>query len=206
MNTIQYIFIYIIASLFSTTAIAQIYSSKQITTNEMSLLPNYCQYTQGSQYGISVGGNNHPQAVAWQNTIGPGFIHLHHYCWGLAELQRAARRTTPTNQKKTLLNSAIGNFWYVIKNSPKDLVLLPEIYTNIGKTELQLNQPEKADEAFSKARDAKNDYWPPYYHWAEYLQSKGRKKEALAIVNQGIEHSPNAKALIELKKNLKISN
>lgn len=202
MNTIQYTFIYIIASLFSTTAIAQIYSSKQITANEMSLLPNYCQYTQGSKYGFTASGNNHPQAVAWNNTIGPGFLHLHHYCWGLVEIQRAARRSTTAHHKTVLLNSAISNFWYVINNSPEDLILLPEIYNWIGKTELQLKRPEKADAAFTKAIIIKPDYWPPYYYWAEHLNSIKREKDALEVVRTGISSAPNTPQLADLMKRI----
>lgn len=173
-----------------------------ITQEELALLPKYCSYTQGFQYGIKLGGDNHPAAQQWSATIGPTFMHLHHYCWALVELNRAHRSNTPAVTRSGLRNSALGNLWYVVERSENDFVLLPEIYTWIGKTELLLNQPLKASAAFEKSRSQKPDYWPAYYHWAEYLYSKGKNKEALNITNEGIKHSPESKALIELQNKL----
>lgn len=175
-----------------------------ITKEELALLPKYCPYTQSFPLGIKLGGDNHPAAQQWSATIGPTFMHLHHYCWALVELNRAHRSNTPAVIRNGLRNSALGNLWYVVERGEIDFVLLPEIYTLIGKTELLLNQPVKASAAFEKSRRQKPDYWPAYYYWAEYLYSKGKNKEALSITNEGIKHSPESRALIELQN--KIAN
>lgn len=187
-------------TLLSTTSIAG--RPPNITPEEIALLPNYCPYTQGFQYGIKLGMNNHPMAERWHGTIGPAFMDLHHYCWALIELQRASKRSTPDEIKKGLRLSALGNLWYVINKGHNDLALLPEIYTWIGRTELQLERPTQADTAFKKAREIKPNYWPAYYHWGEHLFSNKNNTEARHIVIEGLKHSPTAKPLQELLRKL----
>jgi tetratricopeptide (TPR) repeat protein len=169
-----------------------------ITSEEVALLPTYCPYTQSFKPGISMGANNHPKAQAWLNTIGPSFWHLHHYCWALIQINRAEKLSTPEQLKNGYRKSAIGNMDYVIRNSPADLVLLPEIYTWIGRMELKLKQPEQARNSFEKAKSSKVDYWPAYYHWAEHLYSTNDHTEALRITIDGLSHAPKSKPLIKL--------
>jgi hypothetical protein len=173
-----------------------------ITDNEIALLPKYCPYTQSFKSGIGAGMKNTPQAEAWLNTVGPGFWHLHHYCWARIDIQRSERRNIPSTERRGYREAALGNLWYVVKNSPDDLILLPEIFTWIGRVELTLDHPAKAQEAFAHAWTLKEDYWPPYYHWGEYLLSKGKKPEATSVAKSGLEHSPDAKPLNELLKRL----
>lgn len=187
-------------ALFLTTSIAG--QPPNITPEEIVLLPNYCPYTQGFQYGIKAGMNNHPMAERWHETIGPAFMDLHHYCWALIELQRASKRGAANEIKKGLRLSALGNLWYVINKGHSDLVLLPEIYTWIGRTELQLERPSQAEAAFEKARAIKPDYWPAYFHWGEHLFSNKSLNEARIIVTEGLKHAPSAKPLQELLKQL----
>lgn len=175
-----------------------------ITTEEIALLPKYCPYTQGSKPGITVGAKNHPQSEAWLNTIGPGFWHLHHYCWALVQIRRADKSTTPDQLRNGYRQSAIGNMEYVIRNSPGDLVLLPEIYTWIGRLELRQKRPERAQQYFEKAKSLKIDYWPAYYHWAEHLFSMNNNKEALKITLDGLVQSPSSKPLLELRSKLEM--
>jgi tetratricopeptide (TPR) repeat protein len=96
--------------------------------------------------------------------------------------------------------SALGDFGYVVNNAPKDFILLPEVYTWIGRTEILLDNPRQAEVAFAKARELKADYWPAYSHWAEYLLAKGRRPDALKLVTAGLQQSPDARVLLELYK------
>ncbi len=60
-----------------------------------------------------------------------------------------------------------------------------------------LRHPNKANEAFSLARDLKPDYWPAYSHWVEFLMNNGKRADAMKVVTAGLEHAPNAKVLLE---------
>lgn len=192
----------LLISLTTTTSISLAAAPKDITQKEVELLPSYCPYTQSFKFGIKYGMDNHPLATRWSNTIGPGFMHLHHYCWALIEMHRASKATTPDETKRALRISAIDNLWYVVNNSPNDLVLLPEIYTWIGKAEISIGRPEQAHIAFEKSRNIKPDYWPAYYHWGEYLLSKNKLSEAITITQKGLRKSPDSKPLQELLKTL----
>lgn len=174
-------------------------SPPNITNDELALLPAYCPYTQSFPYGIKAAMQNHPTAERWRDAVGPAFMDLHHYCWALIELNRAARSTTPRQAKEGLRQSALGNLWYVMKKNPEGLELAPEILTWIGRTELLLAHPSNAQSAFDKARELKPDYWPAYFHWGEYLLSRGMLNDANAITEAGLENCPNAKALVALR-------
>lgn len=173
-----------------------------ITDEEIALLPTYCPYTQSFKPGITMGAKNHPKSEAWLRTVGPGFWSLHHYCWALVQIRRAESPKMPSEIRKGTHQAAIGNIDFVIRNSPGDLVLLPELYTWIGRLELKLKRPELAQQAFNKAKSIKGDYWPAYFHWAEYLHSTNKNREALQTTIDGLSNSPNAKSLIELRKTL----
>ena len=181
---------------------AQAGAPSEITDSEVALLPKYCPYTQSFKYGIRAAMQNSPQTENWLQTVGPGFWHLHHYCWALIQIQRSERSTTPRELRKGYRGAALDNLRYVVKNSPPNLVLLPEIFTWIGRMELLLDRPAMAHEAFAKAWETKNDYWPPYFHWAEHLLDKGQRAEATAVARSGLEHAPETKPLIELLKRL----
>ncbi|MFT3847208.1 MAG: tetratricopeptide repeat protein [Propionivibrio sp.] len=169
---------------------------ENITEAEWALLPPYCPYTMGFK------GHKQPHIAKWSGIMGEGFFHMHHYCWALIDLRRAERSGLPATDRKFLRGRALGGFQYVVRNAPEDFVLAPEIYTWIGRTEILLDRPKNAFEAFSTARQLKPDYWPPYYHWAEFLQSHGKRAEALEIIRSGLQFSPEAKSLLLLYRQL----
>jgi hypothetical protein len=178
--------------------VAGIASAKpeNITETEMRLLPSYCRDTQTFGYGDSTY-NTSPRAAHWVSYMGKSFWAMHHYCWALINMNRSRRASLPANERVWYWESARGDYGYVINNSPPDFIMLPEIYTRIGEVELLLKHPDKANDAFAKARKLKPDYWPAYSHWAEFLIQIGRRPDALKIVISGLQHSPGAKVLLE---------
>ncbi len=162
---------------------------ENITDAEMALLPRYCPYTQSfSKHGA-------PEVSRWVNAMGKDFTHMHHYCWGLIHLGRSERATLSSAKRRSDREEAILNFRYVIKTVSADFILLPEVLTRLGRTYLLNHEPTKGEQSFAKARALKLDYWPAYFHWAEYLLSVGQKSEALEIIKSGLQHSPDAKPL-----------
>jgi len=174
-------------------------SPRDIQDSEILMLPKYCPYTQSFKYGSGVT-NPSPEARRWITVMGDSFWHVHHYCWAMIEINRANNVRTKASEKAALRGSAIGNLNYTINNSAKDFVLLPEIYTTLGKVYIQTRSFIEAGKAFGKAREIKPDYWPPYYHWGEYLYSAGNKEEAYRVVMAGLEYSPKTETLRRLFK------
>lgn len=169
---------------------------QNITEAEMALIPRYCPDTMGFNYGDAYY-NTSPNANKWVGLMGKGFWAVHHYCWALIDLQRALRNNTSPQIRQGLLESVVSDYRYVVNNAPPDFILLPEILTRIGEAEIRLSHPDAADQAFSRARGLKPDYWPAYSHWVEYLMRVGRRLEALKVVRSGLSYSPNAKVLLE---------
>lgn len=178
-----------------------------ITEDEMQLIPSYCPDTMGFNYG-SATYNTSPRAGYWVSLMGKSFWAMHHYCWGLINLNRSQKVGLSSETRKANWEHIYNEYMYVVENSPPDFIMLPEIYTRIGDVQLMLKRPEKANEAFAHARKLKPDYWPAYSHWVEYLMHKNKRDDAFKLVVSGLEQSPDAKVLIEQYRLLggKLSN
>jgi len=172
---------------------------KNIEESEMQLIPAYCPDTMGFKYGDAYTRTS-PKAKHWVALMGDSFWHMHHYCWGMINLNRARRAGVSSQTSKALLEEVRGDFLYVTSNTPKEFVMLPEIYTRLGEVELMLKQPNRALKAFERAAEQKPDYWPAYSHWAEFLLKTGKRPEALKTVIAGLAYSPESKVLLELFK------
>lgn len=167
-----------------------------ITSEEMAMLPRYCPYTES--FGNSgFRGAPSPGARPWVAIMGDGFWAVHHYCWAQINLQRALRNRTPAQTRQHLLETVVADYGYVIANTKKDFILLPEIFTRMGEAYLLLSRFNDANVAFAKARALKPDYWPAYSQWADFLIGHGKKPEAKLVVKAGLEYSPNSKVLQE---------
>jgi len=169
---------------------------KNITKAEMALIPKYCPDTMGFGYG-DAHFNTSPRAPHWVSMLGKDFWNLHHYCWALINLNRANRFGIAKQLRKGILEDVLNDYRYVLDRAASDFILAPEILTRVGEAELKLARPERADEAFSRARQIKPDYWPAYSHWIEYLIAKGRRAEAKSLAQEGLEYSPKVKTLQE---------
>lgn len=167
-----------------------------ITEAEMKLLPAYCVDTMGFNYGDAYS-NTSPRAGHWVALMGKTFWAMHHYCWAHINMSRSRRAGISPQLRQALWEGIRGDYGYVIKNATPDFIMLPEIYTRIGEVELLLGHPDKAGEAFGRARQLKPDYWPAYSHWAEFLMKIGRRPEAMKVVISGLENAPGAKVLLE---------
>lgn len=165
---------------------------ENITDAEWALVPPFCPHTMGFK------GHTQPHIAKWQTLMGKSFFHMHHYCWALIDLHRAERAMVSDSEKRFLRRRALGGFKYVVDNAEEDFVLLPEIFTWIGRTDGLLGNVKSAGEAFAKAWTLKPDYWPPYYHWAELLKYKGKKADAMEVVKTGLSYAPGAQPLLLL--------
>ena len=169
-----------------------------ITATEMAMLPRYCPDSQTFKELNQV--QYSPETRKWVDAMGVGFFHVHHYCWARINYQRAQRMTKYLRDFK--LQEVHGDLLYVINNASPDFILLPEVYTWLGRTDTQLDLSREADQAFEKARSLKPDYWPAYFHWAEWLRSKGKRAEALQMVGTGLQYAPSSRPLLLLYKDL----
>jgi tetratricopeptide (TPR) repeat protein len=161
---------------------------------DVAMLPAYCKYTQ--EFQERVPGGNDPDAIErWKVVLGPTYIHLHHYCWGMMKANRGSYMARSRFARNHYLSDAIGEFNYVIERSPETFVLLPEILSRKGETLVRLGRGGEAVLSFERSLQIKPDYWPPYGHLADYYKEMGDPAKAREMLERGLKEVPDAAAL-----------
>lgn len=101
------------------------------TDAELALLPPYCH--------ARIKGNDNARKL-WQQRMGrEGFLHMHHYCFGLNDLNRANMTFNDKNLRSYLINRGIGNFNYVLQHWPPDFPLRNQAQLYKNQLELMKN-------------------------------------------------------------------
>lgn len=171
------------------------------TAFEISRLPSYCLDTEWFA-GPKNSPRQSPKAAQWEQLMGYGFWSLHHYCWGLLSLERFHASPGTGEARKFLIHQIISEYFYVLKNSPPDFLLRPEILWRLGEAELLRENFGEAYDAFLQARRMKPDYWPAYSSWAEVLIKAKKSADARKLIEEGLAHSPQSKVLQEMFRKL----
>lgn len=117
---------------------------EDIVQKAMPYLPAYCKARIQQRDG-------QPQWEYWKRRLGPGFMDIHHYCYGLAEMF-VARTTINEDERQGLYRMALGDFGYVIaRQKPSTLAILSEVYMERGKVYVLTNDFAKAKADFDRA-------------------------------------------------------
>ncbi|MBP8277502.1 MAG: hypothetical protein KAX55_11485 [Propionivibrio sp.] len=119
---------------------------------------------------------------------------VHHYCFGLNFINRAAR-ARDANSRSFNLTSAKGEINYTIRASPKDHWLLPQLYTDLGRTHLKLKEADQAIRAFSQALNVNNAYEPAYRGLIDSFRAAGSPSSVLDVARSGLRYFPDSKYL-----------
>jgi tetratricopeptide (TPR) repeat protein len=163
---------------------------------DLALLPAYCAYTQEFRERLPEGNKVERDKVEqWSATLGPAFNALHHYCWGLMKVNRALLLARSEQVKRHYLNDALIEFDYVISHSPKDFVLLPEIFARRGDAHFRLGQRGLGLESVEQAVKLKPDYWPPYAFASDHFRATGDDLQARQWLERGLQHVQDQTAL-----------
>lgn len=160
--------------------------------HEVALLPEYCKHAQLflEKFG------NRKEEVFWSDQMGRrNFQAIHHYCWAMVAIQRANRAGVSANVRLHNLNSAVSDIDYVLQAATTDFVLLPELWTRRGEVLLRIKRHRNAEESFEKAIKIRPDYWPAYVGFAQTYLDQGKKVQAREIVNLGLKHVSDRRAL-----------
>jgi len=122
------------------------------------------------------------------------YPHGHHYCFGLNFVNRAMRSSNQ-NDRRFNLQSAKGEFGYVIDRIQKSHWLYPQIQTDLGRVLQKLNENGPALNAFNQAVLSNPTYEGAYAGLVEILQKTGDKSSVLEVVTTGLQHIPNSRYL-----------
>lgn len=99
------------------------------TDQELLLLPEECR--------ILLKGSMEQRKLIHQKFF-PGLVGPNHYCWGLNFLNRARFSSMNKTEKRFNLQSAIGEFGYVLTHSPPKAYGLQQIKIQQEQAEMML--------------------------------------------------------------------
>jgi tetratricopeptide (TPR) repeat protein len=164
----------------------------------MHMLPLYCRYTQDFINRFA-GVDRTAEQERWKKLMGPTFIHMHHYCYGLMNVNRAAFLATDTRDRQFNLDNSLLEFEYVIERANLDFPLLPEILTKKGESLLKLSRPGEAMIEFERAVKIKPNYESAYVAASDYYKEARQFAKAREWLEKGISAAPNG---VTLKRRL----
>lgn len=172
-------------------------SIREYDAREVAMLPRYCAHTQSFR-DVVPGGNNPDEIKRWGSIMGErAFNTMHHYCWGLMKTNRAILLARGQQLRRFYFQDAIHEFDYVVRFTPPDFVLLPELFTKKGENLIHLGQGPQASLELLRAIELKPDYWPPYVALSDYFKGLGDLKKAREVLEKGLSASPDSKTLKE---------
>lgn len=157
-------------------------------------LPPYCKHTMFFADRVP-GGNNPDEIQRWKALIGPTFIHMHHYCYGLMATNRAIYSSPTRADRMHNLGVSIVEFDYVIQRAPPEFGLLPEILANKGENLILLERGPEGVGVLQNAIDIKPDYWRPYAIISDYYKDIGAPAKAREWLEKGLSAAPGTHAL-----------
>lgn len=179
----SFFFIFIIQVLLISTARSEV-------DPDIELLPVYCK--------VRKAGNTHPEYKKWAKVMGNDFIHIHHYCDGLA-LQIKANRTINIKKKQQFLQQALGEINYTLRYSSKNFILKPKIFYDIGKIYEELDKSAEAMNAYRQSILLNPKVSLPYVALSDLYLKQNNKNEAVSILKKGLKYKPDS---IQLKSRL----
>lgn len=156
--------------------------------SDFLVLPKYCDAKLNKPDGD-------PEKLKWGSTLGPDFIHVHHYCAGLNFMNRANKMVGRPHDRKELLTAADGEFRYLMTHATPQFSLMPEIAMNRGLANVRLEKGAEAAKYFYRAVELKPDYAAAYGALSDYYRDLGNIAEARKIVQEGLAKVPDAKGL-----------
>lgn len=162
-----------------------------VSNAELALLPSFCPHTQmfAGQYGSPA------EYERWLAKVGEPFKAMHHYCIAMVALMRSDRAGVSAQQRSYLHNYAVSNFTYVLRHSTPDFVFLPEVLFRRGQAYKKSKELDRAVVDLRQAVEMRPDYVFAVSELADAYVQLGRSKDARAVLEKGLQSSPNSKFL-----------
>jgi tetratricopeptide (TPR) repeat protein len=160
------------------------------TPTELAALPRFCQVRLGAE-GITIAS---PEFKMWAERLGNDFEHTHHYCLGLVGLSRYQRARSPQD-KTHYLQSAVGDFSYMVRNAKPTYVLMSDVYLQRGLAYSLLKRNAEAIGDMYKALELNPRTAKGYNMLSDIYVGMNDKSRALDIVTTGLQNNPSSTSL-----------
>ena len=158
------------------------------------MLPVYCKYAPDFNQR-NFGGHDPTEVQRWRTLMGPTFIHIHHYCYGLMDVNRAVFLAKTREDRMHNYYQSVNEFDYVIERATPDFSLLPEVLTKKGESLIALGRAGEAMFEFERAIKIKPDYSPAYAAASDFYKENGKLGKAREWLAKGLSAAPDASAL-----------
>ncbi|MGA8147381.1 MAG: hypothetical protein WB870_07390 [Gallionellaceae bacterium] len=165
-------------------------------STELLRLPRYCWGTQ--QINKISGDHNYEQYLA---IYGNGYGHLHHYCWAL-NLENSILLMDDKLLRESKFRVVLSGIQYSLDRAQPGFVFLPDMYTSKARILFTMHRDDEAAVALKQAIQAKPDYVFAILRLSDYFVDKGDKAEAIRVLEEGIDNTEKATALISKLGNL----
>lgn len=161
-------------------------AAENTTQQEIAMLPPYCD--------AKMGRKNPADVEYWRARMGhENWIHMHHYCGGLVELNRYYRAAR--GRQRANLGNAVNEFTGMINGWAPGFYLRPEAYLNRGRAYKIMRHEGKALEDFTKALELEPGLTQASVELADLYKTAGKKPEALDVLKRALERKPDSKVL-----------
>ena len=169
-----------------------------ISADEVVLLPPFCrslsqQNFEPDAYKIVVKLPKSPPPKSFGH-------HVHHFCHGMKDIIRA-NKTLGTREEQGNLQSAIGEFNYVLSATAHDNdrgqynIILAITSTEKAKVLRRLKMTAESMATFQQAIKYDPKLAQAYAGLSDLFKELGMNDEARKILEQGLRQAPNSKSL-----------
>jgi tetratricopeptide (TPR) repeat protein len=163
------------------------------SAQELAVLPPFCKAKLSADPSDD---------AAYSGSIGPDWLHIHHYCFGLNFANRFYRDYGNRVAQADDLKEAINNYDYVLEHATPDFWMRAEVGTQKARLQVAARDNVNAVATLGVALKANAAYAPAYAVLSDIYRDSGQKAKALASVEQGLQNAPLDKPLQRRYKNL----
>ena len=155
---------------------------------DLSVLPAYCTARLKHPMGS-------PEWARWERLLGPGFLHMHHYCFAQNFIRHASLPSTKRTDRLGIYRMALGDLDYMLDKTPPNFLLRPEILVKKGQTLAKIGNTAEAVRTLTAAIEAKPDWDGGYVALSDFYRDLGKKGDAIAVAEKGFQVVPSSRPL-----------
>ncbi len=133
----------------------------------------------------------------WGKKLGPNFIHVHHFCFGLHKMQKA-QFIINKKERDHALQNAISEMVYVQEHASKSFILQTQVSYYIGQMYELMGNSSKAIGYYIQSIKLNPKPALAYAALSEIYRKQNNISEAKKVLKLGLKYSPNSKKLNKL--------
>ena len=174
-----------------------------VSDREWLQWPAYCQ----TRYIGTAVGNRSKYAqlpvgsrrnyMKWKKTLGPTFLHIHHYCAGITRIKRA--KLAEKSKRKRVYETAVGDIMYTYRKSDSSFPLFSQMSAHLAQAYVGAGRPDQALLILNKAVALQPGKAPAYIQMANMRTKEGKHDEAIRLLKNALNLVEEQKSAIHAK-------